>query len=146
LLPLLPRIAASRRATFRPVTTLREGDMVGDLTIGEAARALGVDKNSVRAWPADELPYHRIGRRGDRRYRAVDVAAYAASRREGSGVSSPPAPALAPTVTRLYELHTADRTLAVVTRVLEGAGRSELAGRLRDARGVFADLSDLSDR
>jgi hypothetical protein len=56
---------------------------VGSLTIGEAARALGVDKNAIRRWPPDELPYHVVGPRRDRRYRDRDVADYIDSRARG---------------------------------------------------------------
>jgi excisionase family DNA binding protein len=63
---------------------LRDLDECGSLTVSEAARALGVDKITLRQWPPDELPYVRVGPRRDRRYRVADVAAYIDARRVGS--------------------------------------------------------------
>jgi DNA-binding transcriptional MerR regulator len=117
---------------------LRDFDGAGELTIGEAARALGVVKNSVRSWPASELPYHRIGRRGDRRYRAADVVAYIDARQVGRRG----AVLELRTLERMAEIREADRTFATVTKVLDGAGRGELARRLRHARAIVNDLLD----
>ena len=51
------------------------------LTVSEVAHFLNVHHNSVRYW-ADNglLRCYRIGRRGDRRFRAEDVDAFLVSR------------------------------------------------------------------
>ena len=56
------------------------------LTVSQAARLLNAHPNSVRHW-ADSglLPVFRIGRRGDRRFRAKDVAEFIAAREESGG-------------------------------------------------------------
>ena len=50
------------------------------LTVSEVAHLLNAHVNSVRYW-ADTglLPCYRIGRRGDRRFRAEDVNAFLVS-------------------------------------------------------------------
>ena len=57
--------------------------MTGLLTATQVAELLGVHVNTVKKLPAGELPYYRIGSRGDRRYEQEDVRAYKASRRVG---------------------------------------------------------------
>jgi hypothetical protein len=44
------------------------------------ARLLGVHPHTVKRIPAWELPYFRLGARGDRRYRVADVELYIARR------------------------------------------------------------------
>lgn len=46
------------------------------LTAQEVSLLLGVHQNTVKRIPAAELPFFRIGTRGDRRYRPPDVAAF----------------------------------------------------------------------
>jgi hypothetical protein len=48
----------------------------------DVARRLNVHYNTVMKIPPAELPYARIGSRGDRRYALEDVNAYIASRTE----------------------------------------------------------------
>ena len=50
------------------------------LSAGEVERALGISENMRRAIPPADLPYMRLGDRGDRRYRVADVQAYIARR------------------------------------------------------------------
>lgn len=57
--------------------------MTGLLTAVQVAELLGVHVNTVKHLAAAELPYYRIGTRGDRRYEPEDVAAYKRSRRVG---------------------------------------------------------------
>ena len=45
------------------------------------AELLGVHVNTVKRMDPTELPYYRIGHRGDRRYRRGDVQAYLDRRR-----------------------------------------------------------------
>lgn len=40
------------------------------------AEILGIHVNTVKKIPPNELPYFRIGNRGDRKYRYYDVKAY----------------------------------------------------------------------
>jgi hypothetical protein len=53
------------------------------LDVVEVARLLGIHGNTVKKIPPEELPYFRIGSRGDRRYFPSDVRAYIISRTEG---------------------------------------------------------------
>lgn len=46
------------------------------LTTAEVAAWLSVHINTIRRIPPSELPFMRFGKRGDRRYREVDVVAY----------------------------------------------------------------------
>lgn len=46
----------------------------------EVADLLGVHVNTVKRIPPAQLPYFRVGRRGDRRYLAEDVLAYITGR------------------------------------------------------------------
>jgi len=46
------------------------------LTADEVGLWLGVHKNTVKRIPAGELPFFRIGTRGDRRYVQSDAIAY----------------------------------------------------------------------
>jgi len=55
----------------------------GPLTATKAAEALGVHNNTVKRIPASELPFFRIGGRGDRRYRQQDIDAYIIRNTEG---------------------------------------------------------------
>jgi excisionase family DNA binding protein len=52
------------------------------LNAAEVARILGVHVNTIKRIHSDELPFFRIGMRGDRRYRSADVSAYIAARTE----------------------------------------------------------------
>ena len=47
----------------------------------EAARSLGMHVNTLKRIPAAELPYYRLGSRGDRRYQRADLRLYLATRR-----------------------------------------------------------------
>ena len=49
----------------------------------EAAEALSVHVNTLKRIPPSDLPYFRLGSRGDRRYRRQDVTAYIARRLVG---------------------------------------------------------------
>lgn len=51
--------------------------------VGEVARRLGIHVNTAKRLDPTELPYFRIGTRGDRRYRLGDLRAYIAARRVG---------------------------------------------------------------
>lgn len=53
------------------------------LTALEVAQVLGVHVNTVKRIHADELPFFRIGSRGDRRYAEADVTSYMQARSEG---------------------------------------------------------------
>lgn len=53
----------------------------------EAARMLGCHMNTVRRIPVDELPYWRLGHRGDRRYHVSHVLTYIAKRQEPAAVT-----------------------------------------------------------
>lgn len=46
------------------------------LSTAEASAWLDVHRNTLKRIPPSELPFFRIGSRGDRRYRAADVLAY----------------------------------------------------------------------
>lgn len=46
------------------------------LSAEETAAMLGVHMNTVKRVPPEQLPYMRIGRRGDRRYRITDIETY----------------------------------------------------------------------
>lgn len=50
------------------------------LTASAVAAVLCVHVNTVKHIPPRELPYVRVTSRGDRRYRASDLAAYIADR------------------------------------------------------------------
>jgi hypothetical protein len=52
------------------------------MTAAEVAQMIGIHLNTLKKIPALELPYYRIGRRGDRRYRFGDVEAYIRRRSE----------------------------------------------------------------
>ena len=46
------------------------------LRLGKAARYLGVHTNTLRRWAEDgKVPFVRIGKRGDRRFRPADLDA-----------------------------------------------------------------------
>jgi excisionase family DNA binding protein len=45
----------------------------GLLSVREVARLLGVHVNTVKRFGPDELPFVRVGLRGDRRYRRADI-------------------------------------------------------------------------
>lgn len=49
---------------------------IGPMTATEVSIHLGVHNNTVKKIPASELPYFRVGARGDRRYHMEDVEAY----------------------------------------------------------------------
>lgn len=51
--------------------------------VREVSRLLGIHANTAKRLAPKELPYFRIGNRGDRRYRLGDVRAYLAARRVG---------------------------------------------------------------
>lgn len=53
------------------------------LTAAQVGELLGLALSAVKRIPAEQLPFFRVGSRGDRRYDRVDVAAYMAARREG---------------------------------------------------------------
>lgn len=53
---------------------------IGPLDAWDVANRLGVHKNTVLKIPPSELPYFRIGTRGDRRYSQADVEEYIARR------------------------------------------------------------------
>lgn len=53
------------------------------LTTREAARVLDVHMNTLKRIPSEELPFFRVGRRGDRRYLGDDVLAYLERNRRG---------------------------------------------------------------
>jgi excisionase family DNA binding protein len=46
------------------------------LRIAQVAELLGVHRHTVKRIPVEELPYFRVGRRGDRRYIIEDVRRY----------------------------------------------------------------------
>ena len=46
------------------------------LSVNEAAHMLDVHNNTLKRFPPSEIPYMRIGSRGDRKYRRADVEAY----------------------------------------------------------------------
>lgn len=51
------------------------------IRVSEAARRLGCHPNTVKAIPPIDLPYYRLGHRGDRRYHVDDVSRYIDERR-----------------------------------------------------------------
>jgi hypothetical protein len=51
------------------------------LTANEVSLWLGTHVNTVKRIPPDQLPYFRVGGRGDRRYFQSDVIAYIERRR-----------------------------------------------------------------
>lgn len=51
------------------------------LSVSELARRLGLSVQATKKIAPAELPYTRVGSRGDRRYQAEDVDAYLARRR-----------------------------------------------------------------
>lgn len=53
------------------------------LSVTDVASILGVVAKTVKAIPSAELPFFRVGSRGDRRYAMRDVERYLAARREG---------------------------------------------------------------
>lgn len=48
----------------------------GVLEVREAAAMLGMSIKAVKKLPAPELPFFRVGSRGDRRYMRADVERY----------------------------------------------------------------------
>jgi hypothetical protein len=52
------------------------------ITARHAAVLLGVHINTLKRIPPDQLPYFRVGTRGDRRYHMRDVKAYMNRRTE----------------------------------------------------------------
>lgn len=54
---------------------------IGPMTATEVSIHLGIHNNTVKKIPASELPYFRVGSRGDRRYQLEDVQAYMARHR-----------------------------------------------------------------
>ena len=118
---------------------------VGELTIGEAARALGIDRNAIRRWPPDELPYHAIGPRRDRRYRSEDVADYIESRARGARKTDA-SPWAGGRLERIRQEHEVSRTLGAAMRVVSRSGDEELARRLRTARSLISERLDINDR
>lgn len=54
------------------------------LSVAELARLLGLSTSATKRIAPAELPYSRVGSRGDRRYQATDVDAYLAKRRVSS--------------------------------------------------------------
>lgn len=56
----------------------------GLLSVGEVAAFLGLSTSATKRIPPRELPYSRVGARGDRRYSKTDVSAYVESRRVAS--------------------------------------------------------------
>ncbi len=54
------------------------GDYV--LNVDDVAALLGIHGNTVKRIPPEELPYFRVGSRGDRRYDGKDVRAYILSK------------------------------------------------------------------
>ena len=50
------------------------------LTLAEVCDMLRVHRNTAKKIPPGELPFFRIGSRGDRRYVEADVLAYIARR------------------------------------------------------------------
>ena len=55
--------------------------MTAYLSVRQLAALLSVHPNTLKRIPANELPYVRLGRRGDRRYDPDDVAKYLAAHR-----------------------------------------------------------------
>jgi hypothetical protein len=55
---------------------------VDPLSVSEVARWLGLHPHSVKRIPPIDLPFFRVGTRGDRRYRMDDVRAYIERRAE----------------------------------------------------------------
>jgi hypothetical protein len=53
------------------------------MTAKEVGERLGTSHRQVKTIPTGELPYFRIGTRGDRRYDPADVERYIAARRVG---------------------------------------------------------------
>lgn len=52
-------------------------------TARNVADLLGLSLAATKRIPPDELPYARVGARGDRRYQAEDVAGYLRAKRVG---------------------------------------------------------------
>lgn len=50
------------------------------LNVTETARALGVSPRTVKRIPPSQLPYVRIGSRGDRRYSVTELERYTLER------------------------------------------------------------------
>lgn len=63
---------------------MREHFILGRRPVGarEAAFRIGISVNTLKAIPPSELPYFRVGTRGDRRYEPSAVEAYKLRRRE----------------------------------------------------------------
>lgn len=59
---------------------MNDGDYI---SVKAVAQLLGVHDNTVRRIPPAEMPFYRLGHRGDRRYHRRDVARYIESRRVG---------------------------------------------------------------
>jgi len=53
-------------------------DLVG---VEDVARLLGLHVSTTKRLPPADLPFFRVTKRGDRRYRLGDVRAYLAARR-----------------------------------------------------------------
>ena len=53
----------------------------GMLRPREVARMLSLNVNTVKRIPPTELPFYRIGTRGDRRYRPEDIEQYLREKR-----------------------------------------------------------------
>lgn len=56
---------------------------IGPLTAQEVSRHLGVHPNTVKRIPPEELPFWRVGHRGDRRYSIEAVERYIRERTVG---------------------------------------------------------------
>jgi len=84
------REAFARLGVSRLVDAFRAAGLAFDdepltpaLRARQAADALGLSVNALKRIPAEQLPFFRVVRRGDRRYRREDLAAYIAGRSEG---------------------------------------------------------------
>jgi hypothetical protein len=58
---------------------------IGPLSAYEVSNRLGTHVNTVKRIPPSELPFFRVGHRGDRRYELEDVERYIRQRTEGRG-------------------------------------------------------------
>lgn len=59
----------------------RASELPDLMRVAEVATALGLSVSATKRIPADQLPYLRVARRGDRRYTVDAVRAYLEARR-----------------------------------------------------------------
>ncbi len=124
---------------------IRVGDLRGDLSIGEAAAAIGVHKNALRRWSPDLIPYHVVGPAGHRRYRSDDVADYLDRHQHGAREAESFGLRTAARLQQVRETQEVNRALALAARSAELRGDEVMARRLRHTRSIVNERLRVED-